>query len=112
MKLQNNGSHDSQQLRTLEPVNPSTPSTSHTSSDTLSSLTGGISSLVYRGPKLPVHDEVDQTFLFRGEELRVKKEMRVKSAGDPSLVAVMAKGGRVGTRSSATGTSVGDCNRG
>jgi len=49
--------------------------------------------LFYRGPKLPVHDEVDRTFVFRGQEVRVKEKVRVESASDPSLMSVMAKVG-------------------
>jgi hypothetical protein len=100
------------QLRTLEPVDPNGNSGSTASpTDALSSLTGGISSLFYRGPKLPTHDEVDQTFQFRGEEVRVKEKVRVESASDPSLMAVMAKVGALehGVRhlSRALGTVMG-----
>jgi Rogdi leucine zipper containing protein len=80
------------QLRTLEPASPNPHATSP-HPDTFSSLTGGLSSLFYRGPKLPVHDEVDRTFVFRGQEVRVKEKVRVESASDPSLMSVMAKVG-------------------
>ena len=37
-----------------------------------------------------VHDELDQVFSYRGEEVSVKEKVRVESQ-DPSLMAVMAK---------------------
>ena len=41
-------------------------------------------------PKLPEHDEVEQLFNFRGQEVRVREKVRVESQ-DPALMAVMAK---------------------
>lgn len=41
-------------------------------------------------PRLPTHDEVEQLFTWRGEEVRVREKVRVESQ-DPSLIAVMAK---------------------
>jgi len=38
----------------------------------------------------PAHDELDQIFRYRGEEVTVKEKVRVESQ-DPSLMAVMAK---------------------
>lgn len=38
----------------------------------------------------PVHDEIDQIFHYRGEDVCVKEKVRVESQ-DPSLMAVMAK---------------------
>ncbi|KAL2037879.1 hypothetical protein N7G274_009354 [Stereocaulon virgatum] len=43
----------------------------------------------------PVHDELDQVFQYRGEEVTVKEKVRVESQ-DPSLMAVMAKLSAVG----------------
>lgn len=40
--------------------------------------------------KIPSHDEVGETFMFRGQEVRVKEKLRVESQ-DPSLLAAMAK---------------------
>ena len=42
------------------------------------------------GPRPPVHDEIDQAFRYREEEVTVKEKVRVESQ-DPSLMAVMAK---------------------
>ncbi|KAL9102798.1 MAG: hypothetical protein Q9187_009081, partial [Circinaria calcarea] len=73
-------------LRTLQPINPGTP-TSFTS-DTLSGF-----SLRHRlglAAKLPDHDETDQIFTYRGQEVKVREKVRVESQ-DPSLMAVMAK---------------------
>ena len=41
-------------------------------------------------PKLPDHDEVEQLFQFKGQEVRVREKVRVESQ-DPALMAVMAK---------------------
>jgi hypothetical protein len=37
------------------------------------------------------HDEMDEVFLFRGEEVRVKEKVRVVGGADPSLLSVGAK---------------------
>lgn len=36
------------------------------------------------------HDEMDDVFSYRGEDVRVKEKVKVESA-DPSLMSVMAK---------------------
>lgn len=41
-------------------------------------------------PRPPTHDEVDQTFTYRGEQVQVKEKVRVESQ-DPSLMAALAK---------------------
>lgn len=41
-------------------------------------------------PKLPEHDEVEQLFIYRGQEVKVREKVRVESQ-DPALMAVMAK---------------------
>ena len=67
-------------VRTLAP--PSAPE---------SSLTGlSLRTRLGLSPRPPVHDELDQVFHFRGEEVTVKEKVRVESQ-DPSLMAVMAK---------------------
>ncbi|KAF2735124.1 hypothetical protein EJ04DRAFT_465319 [Polyplosphaeria fusca] len=42
------------------------------------------------GARLPVHDEVDRTFTYRGQEVKVKEKIRVESQ-DPALLSAMAK---------------------
>jgi hypothetical protein len=37
------------------------------------------------------HDEMDDIFLFRGDEVRVKEKVRVVGGADPSLLSVGAK---------------------
>lgn len=37
-----------------------------------------------------MHDEVDQVFTFKGQEVKVKEKVRVESQ-DPNLMAAMAK---------------------
>lgn len=67
-------------IRTLAP--PAAPE---------SSLTGlSIRTRLGLSPRPPVHDEVDQIFQIKGEEICVREKVRVESA-DPSLMAVMAK---------------------
>jgi len=41
------------------------------------------------------HDEMDSTFTYRGEEVRVREKLRVESSTDPSLLSVMAKLGQL-----------------
>ncbi|KAF2477299.1 uncharacterized protein BDR25DRAFT_309557 [Lindgomyces ingoldianus] len=42
------------------------------------------------GTRPPVHDEADRTFMYRGQEVRVKEKIRVESQ-DPALISAMAK---------------------
>lgn len=42
------------------------------------------------GYRQGTHDEADELFKWKGEEVRVKEKVRVESQ-DPSLMAVMAK---------------------
>lgn len=42
------------------------------------------------GPRAPLHDEANETFTYKGQEVRVKEKVRVESQ-DPSLMAAMAK---------------------
>jgi hypothetical protein len=37
------------------------------------------------------HDEMDDTFTYRGEEVRVREKVRVESSADPSLLSLAAK---------------------
>ncbi|CZR58884.1 uncharacterized protein PAC_08776 [Phialocephala subalpina] len=41
------------------------------------------------------HDEMDQVFTYRGEEVRVREKVRVESSADPSLLSVGAKLGQI-----------------
>ena len=41
-------------------------------------------------PKLPEHDETEQLFSYKGQEVKVREKVRVESQ-DPALMAVMAK---------------------
>ena len=60
-------------------------------STTESSLTGlSLRTRLGLGPRPPVHDELDQVFHYRGEEVTVREKVRLESQ-DPSLMAVMAK---------------------
>lgn len=38
---------------------------------------------------------MDSTFIYRGEEVRVREKIRVESSADPSLLSVMAKLGQL-----------------
>jgi hypothetical protein len=37
------------------------------------------------------HDEMDEVFLYRGEEVRVREKIRVEGSADPSLLSLGAK---------------------
>jgi len=37
------------------------------------------------------HDEMDNVFLFKGEQVRVKEKVRVEGSADPSLLSLSAK---------------------
>ncbi|KAI9835497.1 MAG: hypothetical protein M1838_005283 [Thelocarpon superellum] len=71
------------QLRTMEPVDA--PPASLTGFDFRSRLAVAIGA-----SKIPTHDERDETFRYKGEEVRVKEKVRVESQ-DPNLMAMMAK---------------------
>lgn len=42
------------------------------------------------GARLPVHDEAERTFTYKGNEVRVKEKIRIESQ-DPALISAMAK---------------------
>lgn len=42
------------------------------------------------GARPPIHDEADRTFMYRGQNVRVKEKIRVESQ-DPALMSAMAK---------------------
>lgn len=67
-------------------MNPGTP-TSFTT-DTMSGLS--LRQRLGFAARLPEHDESDQVFMYRGQEVRVREKVRVESQ-DPSLISVMAK---------------------
>ena len=37
------------------------------------------------------HDEMDEVFLYRGDEVRVREKVRVEGSADPSLLSLGAK---------------------
>lgn len=37
------------------------------------------------------HDEMDEVFMYRGEEVRVKEKVRLEGSADPSLLLLGAK---------------------
>ena len=73
-------------IRTLQVIQSNTP-TSFTT-DSISGLS--LRQRLGLAAKLPEHDESDQVFSYRGQEVRVREKARVESQ-DPSLMAVMAK---------------------
>ncbi|KAI9708753.1 MAG: hypothetical protein M1820_003708 [Bogoriella megaspora] len=73
------------QVRTLEFTNPATQS----------KTLGGLSireqlAVALGGTKTPTHDEANEVFHYRGQEVKVKEKVRVESQ-DPSLMAAFAK---------------------
>ena len=74
--------------KTSASYTPGTPSTDSSFSISGLSLRQRLLGL---GPRLPNHDEVGETFQWRGrEEVSVREKVRVESA-DPSLMSVAAK---------------------
>lgn len=73
-------------FRTLHQVSPATPTTFST--EALSGLS--LRQRLGLAARLPEHDESDQTFSYRGQDVRVREKVRVESQ-DPSLIAIMAK---------------------
>ena len=73
-------------FRTLE------PHAAAQGTDMLSTTLGGISLRQRLGlvAQLPKHDENEEVFVYKGQEVKVKEKVRVESQ-DPSLMAVMAK---------------------
>lgn len=74
-------------LRTLESTAPTHAPTAFASDI---SLTGFNLRDRLFGPRHRTHDEADDLFTWKGDEVRVKEKVRVESQ-DPSLMAVMAK---------------------
>ena len=70
------------EIRTLEVQNADEASSGFSIRDRLAVALGGA--------RLPVHDEADRTFTYKGREVRVKEKIRIESQ-DPALMAVMAK---------------------
>ncbi|KAL9607274.1 MAG: hypothetical protein Q9167_007796, partial [Letrouitia subvulpina] len=70
-------------IRTLQPFRQPSPSASLTGLSLRQRL-----GLAGAGPA--PHDETDQVFLYRGQEVRVVEKVRIESQ-DPNLMAVMAK---------------------
>ena len=73
-------------VRTLVSVSNPPPSSSLTGFD----FRGRLALAVGAAQKPQTHDEEEETFVYRGEEVRVREKVRVES-GDPSLMAIMAK---------------------
>ncbi|KAJ9641574.1 hypothetical protein H2201_003956 [Coniosporium apollinis] len=80
--------HDSALLltvRTLEPVSPTPTSESFTGFSIRKGLVAALG-----GARIAAHDEANDTFQYRGQDVKVKDKVRVESQ-DPSLIAVMVK---------------------
>ncbi|KAF2653963.1 hypothetical protein K491DRAFT_601830 [Lophiostoma macrostomum CBS 122681] len=70
------------EIRTLEVQNPDEVHSGFGFRDRLAMALGGA--------RLPIHDETDRTFTYKGQEVRVKEKIRVESQ-DPALISAMAK---------------------
>jgi hypothetical protein len=70
------------EIRTLEAQNPDEIHSGWGFRDRLASALGA--------SRLPVHDEADRTFTYKGQEVRVKEKIRIESQ-DPALMSIMAK---------------------
>ena len=82
--------------RTLQFMNASTAASGTSTPTSLSDPSASFTGFSLRdklfglGPKLPNHDEMGETFPYRGMEVQVREKVRVESM-DPSLMSVMAK---------------------
>ena len=70
------------EVRTLDPVVPTKTHSTMSFREQLAVALGGT--------RAPLHDEGDEVFTYKGNEVRVKDKARVESQ-DPSLMAAMAK---------------------
>lgn len=70
------------EIRTLEVQNPDELHSGFSIRDRLAVALGGT--------RLPVHDEADKTFRYKGQDVRVKEKIRIESQ-DPALISAMAK---------------------
>ena len=70
------------EVRTLEPVNGARQHSNLSFREQLAVALGG--------PRPPLHDKADETFTYKGQEVKVKEKVRVESQ-DPSLMAALVK---------------------
>lgn len=82
-------------MRTLDVVAPG----SNTGTSTPTSLTGATYSgfsirdrlaQALGAPRAPAHDEADEFFTYKGQNVKVREKVRVESQ-DPSIMAALAK---------------------
>ena len=73
------------QVRTLEPTSAAAQNKSLTGLSIREQL-----AVALGGTRTPTHDEANEVFIYRDEEVRVKEKVRVESQ-DPSLMAAFAK---------------------
>ncbi|KAF2229522.1 hypothetical protein EV356DRAFT_385472 [Viridothelium virens] len=73
------------QVRTLETTNPAAQNKSLTGLSIREQL-----AVALGGTRTPTHEEANEVFMYKGEEVRVKEKVRVESQ-DPSLMAAFAK---------------------
>jgi len=83
------------QIRTLDVLLPGSNTGASTPNSTTSQSFSGFSlrdrlAQALGGPRAPAHDEADEVFVYRGQNVRVKEKLRVETQ-DPSLMAAMAK---------------------
>jgi hypothetical protein len=74
------------EVRTLEPVAPSSAPSDYLSPFNLRDRLA----VALGASKAQPHDEMDQVFTYKGEEVTVREKVRVDSQ-DPNLMAAMAK---------------------
>ncbi|KAL9071144.1 MAG: hypothetical protein Q9157_005580 [Trypethelium eluteriae] len=74
-----------EKVRTLETTNPAAQNKSLTGLSIREQL-----AVALGGTRTPTHEEANEVFMYKGEEVRVKEKVRVESQ-DPSLMAAFAK---------------------
>ena len=83
------------EVRTLEVILPGSGTGTSTPSSMTSQSYSGFSirdrlAQAFVGPRAPAHDEADEVFTYKGQNVRVRDKIKVESF-DPSLMAAMAK---------------------
>lgn len=83
------------QVRTVEALPPGTSAGTATPNSVSSQSYSGFSlrdrlAQALGGPRAPTHDETEEIFRYKGQNVRVKDKLRVETL-DPSLMAALAK---------------------
>jgi hypothetical protein len=73
------------EVRTLEPTDPAHATDFHSSLSIRDRLGFALGT-----SKMPTHDEIDEIFTWKGQEVKVREKIRVESS-DPNLMVALTK---------------------